>query len=524
MLNLNNIKNIKNIPSEPGCYLFVNKKNEIIYIGKAKNIKKRVSSYFQKRDLDTKTRHLVKNITGVEYFITANEKEALILENTLIKKHHPKYNIDLKDSKRFAFIKLSDEKFPRFSIARNRNGKGQFFGPFVLGIHRDYILKLINRTFKLRTCKKLPKKACLRYHINSCSAPCIGKIGEPEYNTDIRRGVMVLKGHIGELINGLSKEMKNAAQDTYFERAIRLREQINSLKSLKNRQNMERAKSYNEDIINYIIDKDRVLLMLFNIYKGVLENRQVFELEHSPLFIEEFLVKYYSDNPVPKEIIIPQTPDKLIIDFINTQSKKKVNFKVPKRGEKAALLNLVHKNIEATYFGNLKKLEDLKDKLLLQNTPHIIECFDISHISGTSTVASMVQFIDGIPHKQGYRKFKIQTVKNIDDFKSIAEVIRRRYTRLKNEKLTMPDLILIDGGKGQLNAALKEMQEIEPDIPVISIAKQMEELFLPGLINSIRLSKKSEALKLLMQIRDEAHRFAITYNRLLRKKKQLNID
>ncbi len=516
--------NLNNIPTDPGCYLFYNKKDEIIYIGKAKHLKKRVSSYFQKKDLDTKTKHLVKNIFRAEYFITSNEREALILENTLIKKHNPKYNIDLKDSKRYAFIKLSKDKYPRFSIARNRTGEGTFFGPFVLGMQRDQILSVINRTFKLITCKKFPKKPCLRFHLNSCSAPCINKIGESEYNIGVRRATMVLKGNISELINGLTKEMKDASSDMNFEWALDLRNQISSLKALQTRQNMEREKKYDEDIINFIIDKEKVFLILFNIYKGVLENRQVFEFEKTELFFEEFLIKYYTDNPIPKEIIIPQLPDPIIIDYINKIKKSKVLFKVPQKGEKAALLKLVHKNIETTYFGNIKKLEDLKEKIYLQKTPNIIECFDISHIAGTSTVASMIQFRNGTPYKAGYRKFKIKTVENIDDFKAIGEVVRRRYTRLKIESGEMPDLIVIDGGKGQLNAALKEMQIIDPDIPVISLAKQFEEIFLPGLVDSIRLNKRSEALKLLMQIRDEAHRFAITYNRLLRKKSQLNQD
>jgi len=519
---MNEAIKINKIPTEPGCYLFYNKNNKIIYIGKAKNLKKRVSSYFQKKEHDSKTNHLIGNINKVDYFITSNEKEALILENTLIKKHNPKYNIDLKDSKRFAFIKLSDEKFPRFSIARKRTGKGTFFGPFVLGIQRDHILKLINRTFKLRTCKVLPKKPCLRYHLNSCSAPCINLINESEYNTDIRRSIMVLKGHISELILGLKSEMQNASAEMNYEKAIRLRDQIKSLKALKDKQNMERAKSYNEDIINFIKYDDKIYLMLFNIYQGVLENRQVFELKNNELFLEDFIIKYYSDNPLPKEIILPELPDPLIIDYLKDLKGRKVIFKIPKKGEKVALLKLVHKNIETTYFGNIKKLKNLKEKIYLDNIPKIIECFDISHISGTSTVASMVQFRDGKPFRQGYRKYKIKTIDGIDDFKAIAEVIKRRYTRLVKENKEMPDLIVIDGGKGQLNAALKEMQIIAPDIPIISLAKKFEEIFLPGLMNPIRPNKKSEALKLLMQIRDEAHRFAIAYNRLLRKKALLN--
>ncbi len=515
---------VSSIPSEPGCYLFKNAKDEIIYIGKAKDLKKRVGSYFQKKDHDTKTRHLVRHIRDVDYLITANEREALILENTLIKKHHPKYNIELKDSKRYAFIKLSEEPFPRFSVARNRVGKGQFFGPFVLGIQRDQILAVINRIFKLRTCRKFPKKPCLRYHLNSCTAPCIGQIGEHEYNTAVRRGTMVLKGHINELINGLGDEMKQASDDLNFERALVLRNQIDALKALRDRQNMERSKTYNEDIINYIRNNNTVYLMLFNVHRGVLENRQVFELEDGPLFFEEFLVKYYTDNPIPKEIILPVQPGQEIIDYIRELRGTKVQFKLPQRGEKAALLNLVYRNIEATYFGNIKRLAALQEKIYLQKTPHVIECFDISHISGTATVASMVQFRNGVPYKSGYRKFKIKSVDQPDDFKSIAEVVRRRYSRLKAEGDEMPDLIVIDGGKGQLNAALKEMQQIDPEVPVISLAKQFEEIFLPGMVESIQLSKKSEALKMLMQIRDEAHRFAITYNRLLRKKQQLNVD
>jgi excinuclease ABC subunit C len=509
---------LSSIPSDPGCYQFKDSSDIIIYIGKAKNLKKRVKSYFHKSSLDPKTEVLKGKIDAIDIIVTDNEVEALVLENNLIKKYQPKYNIDFKDSRRYAYIELTNEDFPRLLIARRQGEAGKYFGPFVSAAGRDYIIYVLRRVFQIRTCKRLPKKACLRYYINLCQAPCVGEISKTQYQDNIRMVKLVLKGKTGKLIEALKEDMNTAANKLNYERAMELRNQIEAIKSLKERQAMERKKKFNEDIINFIIKNNRVYLILFNIYKGTLENKQEFEFEYAPDFLEEFIVQYYSDNSVPKELILPENIDASLAQFLELKAESKVKVTVPKKGEKRRLLELVKKNIEVSFFGNIEKLEDLKTKLKLQETPEVIECFDISHLSGTSVVGSMVQFRNGLPDKSNYRRFKIRTVEGIDDTSAIAEVVRRRYTRLINEKSELPNLVIIDGGQGQLNAGIKEHSKLGLRIPIIAIAKKFEEIYLPGLHTPLKLSKKTKALQLIQQIRDEAHRFAIQYNRLLRKK------
>jgi len=505
------------LPSKPGCYLY-KKNNKIIYVGKAKNLKKRVSSYFQKKDQDPKTKSLVENIEDIDYIVTNSEIEALILENTLIKKHQPKYNINLKDSKQYAYLKITNEEFPRILTARKKDSNEKYFGPFTSGTSREQIKKILTKSFKIRTCKKLPKKECLRYHINLCSAPCINKITKEDYQKNIIAVEKVLSGKSFEIITTLDKSMKNYSKNQNFEKALEIREQIKALEYIEQKQNMQRQKNYDEDIINYIEKNDSIYLMLFNIHKGILDNKKKYVFQINPNFLEEFILQYYSENIIPKELILPKKISDSLLEYLTQKKGSKVNFIIPKQGEKKVLLELVKKNIELTYFGNQNTLEELKEKLNLDDIPNVIECFDISHLSGTSTVASMVQFRNGIPDKTNYRRFKIRTVDGIDDFSSIAEVVNRRYKRLKEENKLLPDLILIDGGKGQLSSALNELKKLNLKIPIISIAKREEEIFAPGRPFSLNFKKTESSLKLLQRIRDEAHRFAITYNRTLRKK------
>ncbi len=509
---------LSSIPANPGCYLFKDKRNNVIYVGKAKNLKKRVNSYFQKADLDSKTQIMLDYVDSVDFIVTDNEVEALILENNLIKKNSPKYNINLKDSKRFAYIQLTDDDFPRILYARRPFGKGKFFGPFVSASARDDILWVLKRTFQLRTCKRMPKKACLRYHINLCLAPCINKVSKKRYGEVIEKVEMVLKGKTGELVGFISSEMKNASEREDFERALELRNQISAIKWLTQKQDMERLKRHNEDILNYVIKGGNVYLILFNIYKGILENKQEFEFNYNDDFLEEFIVQYYSENSVPKELILPQHTDDSLIAFLKEKRNGTVKLTVPQKGDKKRLIDLVQMNVELTFFGDTDKLVDLKNNLKLEDIPTVIECFDVSHLSGTSTVASMVQFRNARPDKSNYRRFKIRTVEGIDDFAAIGEVVKRRYMRLKKENLRMPDLIIIDGGMGQLNSALNQLSDLNLKIPVISIAKKFEEIYVPGLSFPISLDKKSKAQKLIQEIRDEAHRFALSYSKVLRKK------
>jgi len=499
------------IPKEPGCYLYKDDKGTIIYVGKAKDLSKRVRSYFSKKHLD-KTALLVQNISSVDFIVTSSEAEALLLENTLIKKHQPKYNVDLKNGQRYAYIRITNETFPRLVVARDQREKGKYFGPFVSGQVRDDILQTLIKTFHIRTCKRLPKRACLRYHINLCDAPCVAKISEEEYNLAIEKCVMVLKGKTKELVKHLIAEMNIASKQMRYEDALLKKRQIDSLQWLDERQSVERNKTYDEDIINYRLIDSRVYLILFNIYKGTLTRKQEFVFDETPDFFEEFLERYYEDHSIPKELIVPVA----VSDVVKEHLGIKV-VTVPKVGEKKKLLGLVDKNIELSFFADLARLEELKEKLKLPVLPRVIECFDISHLGGTHVVASMVQFRDGKAAKENYRRFKMSNEVN-DDFLNMAEVVRRRYKRLLSEKAELPELIVIDGGKGQLAAAFEEMKALGIRIPMIGLAKQFEEIFFPGMSRSLVLGRSNKGLQLLQAIRDEAHRFAITYNRLLRKK------
>jgi len=514
---------VETLPVNPGCYLFRDKEKNIIYVGKAKNIRKRVGSYFQHKALDPKTQMLVQSIDSIDYIVTDSEVEAFLLENTLIKRNQPKYNINLKDAKSYAFIQVTDEEFPRLLVARGKaSGPGHFYGPFISGQERDYVLQFLNRTMALRTCKKLPKRPCLRYFIHVCDAPCVGYISKDDYAKKIRKAQLILSGKATELLKEMDQEMRQASKRLEFERALLLRNQMEAIAHLQEHQNMQRQIAYDEDVLNYLIRNNTVYLMLFNVYKGTLSQKNEFVFDYSLDFLEEFIVQYYSENPVPSEVIVPGKMAEAVTSFLEAKRKKNVTVLVPRKGSKKQLLDLVLKNIEITFFGDMNKVEELKTRLQLQDTPLIIECFDISHLSGTSTVGSMVQFRNGKPDKSNYRRFRIRTVEGIDDVAAIAEVVRRRYTRLKEENIEMPHLIVVDGGRGQLNAAVSELEKLGLKIPVISIAKQFEEIYVPGKMFPLRMDRKEKALQFIQEIRDEAHRFAIAYNRLLRKKELIS--
>lgn len=534
------------IPTSSGCYIYRDKEDEIIYIGKAKNLKKRVSSYFQKRDHDPKTRILVKQIHSVDFIVTANEVEALILENTLIKKHNPKYNIDLKDSKSYAFIHIGGEDFPRISLLRKATTGGKLYGPFVSAKERDEILDVVKRTFKLRSCRNMPKRPCLRYHIGNCMAPCTGNVSKEDYKAAIDKADFVLRGNSAELAEKLHGEMEEYAKKQEFEIAKDLRDQIYALEYLNKRQHVARQIDHDEDVINYILRDGKIYMMVFNVIKGTLVGKEEFSFPYHQNFLEEFLVRYYSGHETPSEIILPEASEILeeeaytfaenvvfekdssffyhenisqsLIDFLSHRHGKTVKITVPKRGDKKDLLELAEKNIEIAFFSATSKVEELQKRLMLPNPPRVIECFDISHLSGTHTVASMVQFRDGKADKSNYRRFKIKTVDGIDDYASMAEAVTRRYSRLLEEKKPFPDLILIDGGKGQLSYAVNAIKELGVKTPVLSLAEREEEIFVPGFSDPLPIQKNEKASLYLQEIRDEAHRFALTFNRQLREK------
>jgi len=511
-------RGFEKLPDEPGCYIYHDENGVIIYVGKAKDLKKRVSNYFSNKPLDPKTAQLVSRISSVEFIVTNSDSEAYLLENNLIKEHQPKYNIDLKDSRRYAYILVTREKFPRVLLARKRTSEGEYFGPFTSGKERDDVIYIINKTFRLRTCRKLPKQACLRKQIGLCDAPCIGDISEQDYSSRIDRAKQILRGDTRGIISELDSEMKRASGSQSFERAKELRDQMFALKRLDERQTIERSTEREEDIINYILHDGAVSLMLFHVRHGMLLNRQEFEFDAVDGWLEDFLVQYYSEGNIPNEIILPESADDGIAEFLSFKRGKQVKLLVPQKGEKKDLLDLAKKNIELSLFKNANKLEALRQALSLPELPSVIECFDISHLSGTMTVGSMVQFRNGEADKSNYRRFKIKSFEGNDDFRSIAEIVSRRYSRLIRESAEFPDIIMIDGGKGQLNAALAELKKLSLGIPVISLAKQFEEIYTQDSPEPLRLDRKSDALKYLQEIRDEAHRFAISYNRLLRSK------
>ena len=512
------------LPHAPGCYLFSDTTGTVIYVGKAKDLKKRVASYFTKTDHDAKTKNLIARIASVDCVVTTNEVEAFLLENNLIKKHQPRYNIDLKDAKRFAYIEISSDAFPRIGIARRAKGDGTYFGPFVSAGERDAVIRVVKKVFSLRSCRKLPKRACLRYHMKSCSAPCIGKISAEEYRIQVERATALLKGKGSELLRSLKAGMAQSSQRQEFEKALALRNQIHAIEHLSQRQHVERPRGTDQDVISYAVADGTVFLMVFFVEKGLLSGKQEYTFEAHGDFFEEFLVQYYADHNPPAELILPHDVDPALAGYLSERRGSAVQLTAPKIGGKKRLVELVNKNISHAFLRDEVKVQELRAALALPVSPAVIECFDISHLSGTSMVGSMVQFRGGRPDKNNYRRFRIRTVAGIDDPASIAEIVKRRYQRLAAEGTRMPDLILIDGGRGQLSAALDALRSLGLEIPVIALAKQEEDVYLPGEVLPRQLDEKGAALRYLQEIRNEAHRFAVSYHRLLRKKRMVGDD
>lgn len=505
-------KDISFLPKSPGCYLFKDDTGTVLYVGKANNIQKRVSSYFQKKDHEPKTALLVTKIKKIDFIVTKSEVEAFLLENNLIKKYYPHYNLDLKDSRRYAYLRLTTDEFPSLETARIRDKGGEYFGPFVSGYERKVVQDTINRYFKIFYKKPTPQVQKL--------------MSKEEYAKRVAQARKILKGNTDELLAELESEMKIASSKSNFEYALTLREQIKALNSLQEKQRMESTKSIDSHVINYSIsgkesENGEVHLLLFNIRKGIVEDKQEFEFPYSETSIEEFLTQLYDTTKVPTEIILPHKVSTALEEFIEKKANHPVKILVPKSGEKKALLDFVETNITATFFAGSERINSLQEALKLEKTPRTIECFDISHLSGTNTVASMVTFTNGFPDKSLYRKFKIRAITNNDDLLAMEEAVRRRYSGTLSKSMKKPDLIVIDGGPTQLNVATKVLRELKYTIPVISLAKQFEEIYIPISKTPITLDKKHKGLQLLQAIRDEAHRFANVYRKVLKKKEIL---
>ena len=521
------------LPNSPGCYLHKDKHGTIIYVGKAKNLKNRVRSYFRGSH-DTKTEMLVSEIVDFEFIVTESNIEALLLEINLIQENKPKYNIRLKDDSSYPFIKITHERYPRLLITRQvKKDKGHYFGPYPNAGAANEIKKLLDRIFPFKKCTNPPEKVCFYYHLGQCSAHTVCHTNKVYYDQMIEDVKNFLNGHDDKIVNQLKEKMQAMAEEMEYERAAEYRDLISAIGLLRTKQRVMAQDMMDRDIFGYYVDKGWMCVQVFFVRQGKLIQRAVnlFPYYNEPE--EDFLTylgQFYHDskNLIPKEIFIPETIDEELV-------KALVNSKVikPKKGEKKQLVNLATKNARVSLqqkFDLLEKdiqktqgaVENLGELMGIA-TPVRIEAFDNSNIMGTSPVSAMVVFENGKPNKKEYRKYKIKTVTGPDDYASMREVIRRRYSRVKREELTPPDLIIIDGGQGQVNVAKDVIEkELGLSIPVAGLQKndrhQTQELLFGDPLQVVNLPRNSQEFFLLHRIQDEVHRFAITFHRQLRSK------
>ena len=531
----------KNIPDNPGVYLMKNEKGKIIYVGKAKNLRNRVSSYFKNiNSHNAKTLELVKNIRDIEFFICKTEVEALILENNLIKKNKPKYNILLKDEKTYPYIKFTREKFPKLEVVRSTkrlNEKADYFGPYPMGIF--FAVKSLLKIFPMRDCNRNMEKItkpCLKYHMNTCSAPCMYKDIETEYNLNVENFKSFLKGHQSDILDILEKRMKHFSDNMEFERAINEREKINSLKRMLETQIIEYSKEINEDVFVFEEKREFVFLCVLNIREGKVINKNHIKIsmeksQEDDLF-ERLITSYYEKRSIPRNIICDmryEDKSELIKEWSKIEKGKEIKMHFPKiHSRRYELIEMGYLNLkeEVEKYLRQKKvvqegLRNLKKTLRLNSHPYRIECFDISNIQGKDAVAAMTVAIDGEVTPKEYRHFKITVKDTPDDFLMMREALTRRYSKLEIDQL--PNLILIDGGKGQLGVAtevLEKLGKIEYT-DIISIAKREEEIFKSYESDPYLFEREDETLKILQRLRDEAHRFGITHHRKLRSKRNI---
>ena len=531
----------KNIPDNPGVYLMKNEKGKIIYVGKAKNLRNRVSSYFKNiNSHNAKTLELVKNIRDIEFFICKTEVEALILENNLIKKNKPKYNILLKDEKTYPYIKFTREKFPKLEVVRSTkrlNEKADYFGPYPMGIF--FAVKSLLKIFPMRDCNRNMEKItkpCLKYHMNTCPAPCMYKDIETEYNVNVENFKSFLKGHQSDILDILEKRMKHFSDNMEFERAINEREKINSLKRMLETQIIEYSKEINEDVFVFEEKREFVFLCVLNIREGKVINKNHIKIsmeksQEDDLF-ERLITSYYEKRSIPRNIICDmryEDKSELIKEWSKIEKGKEIKMHFPKiHSRRYELLEMGYLNLkeEVEKYLRQKKvvqegLRNLKKTLRLSSHPYRIECFDISNIQGKDAVAAMTVAIDGEVTPKEYRHFKITVKDTPDDFLMMREALTRRYSKLEIDQL--PNLILIDGGKGQLGVAtevLEKLGKIEYT-DIISIAKREEEIFKSHESDPYLFEREDETLKILQRLRDEAHRFGITHHRKLRSKRNI---
>ncbi len=525
-------------PQSSGVYLWRNEEGTIIYVGKAKNLKNRLTSYFSGQRT-VKTRLLVSRAASIEYITTANEYEALLLENNLIKQHNPRYNICLKDGKSYPVLRITKEDFPKiFRTRRILQDGSLYFGPYPNVNALDTFIENIYRLYPVRHCRTMHKREtpCLYYHMKQCKAPCCGKIDKEEYNNYIEEITALLSGQAEEAVEKMTAQMKQAAASLDFEKAARLRDGIKALMILQNQNIVEGFDSDDRDYIAHYSEGELVSFTVLKIRGGKLlgrENYRAESLNEEDELLAEFMAAYYEDpKQLPPSIYVPTEAQ---CDFINRwldeTMKVETRVIVPSDTDKRdiAALNMARENAHEDIIrrlrdrGDVPAMEELKNLLGLDTLPVRIEGFDIAHIGGKFPVASLISFYNGNPDKKNYRYFRLKNTDGfIDDFESMREAASRRYTRLINEQADLPDLILIDGGLGQVNAVEEILNSLGLDIPVAGLAKRDEEIYLPGNSTPINLPKRSDALRLLQRVRDECHRFATSRNQNLRTKE--NVD
>ena len=581
---------IRTIPTQPGCYLYKNAEGEVIYVGKAKNLRARVRSYFlEASQANAKTGSLMREAVDVEYITVANEHEALALENNLIKQKKPRFNILLRDDKTYPYIKLTmNDRYPKVFVTRRLRKDGDaYFGPYFPGNLAYRLVDLIHRSFLIPSCKvdlsRYHPRACLQFYIKRCLGPCVEGLTTPEtYKETIRDVQLFLEGRTNELEQSLTHRMEEAAEAEQFEQAARLRDQIVTVHQMHDKQRIATTDNEDADVFGYHYENEMLAVNLFHMRNGKIVDRRDFFWEDLPEFLAETLNElstekdeveaspriepdpsvtapeiaegaeivqhaavselgaafspsaffsallkqlYLDQSYVPRSVLVPvEFPDRTVLaEMLSERTGKRIEILVPQRGEKRSLVDLVCQNAKQSYDQRFRVLqpgmkaiqEALQDALTLEELPRRIECFDISHIQGAETVASMVVWEDGAMKKSDYRKFQVKTVSGVDDFASMREVIQRRYKRLQEDKKPFPSLILIDGGLGQLHAAYAALEEIGITLqPLASIAKREEVIYVYGQENEpVVLDRRSPVLHLMQKIRDESHRFAVTYHR-----------
>ena len=516
-----------NLPNKPGVYIMRDETDTIIYIGKAKNLIKRVKSYFREKLDRPKTQILMSHFHSLEYIVTNSEKEALILEATLIKKHRPRYNVQLKDDKRYPYVKITDEEFPRLVITRNVTKNGVYFGPFTDVGSVKQTVKFLKSLFKIRTCRNM-NGPCLNAQIDLCYAPCDGRISKEEYSEIINKIDLFFQGKYSTIVKNLKKEMMEAASKEEFEKAAVIRDQINSIEEIMEKQFVDLVDDdLDQDVIAIAPGENEVVVIIMPIRNGKIVGRDDFlmsasQYDSSSEIMFAFIQQYYGYNRhIPKQILLDEDIDdkELLEDWLSDLRGNKVKIKVPQKGVKLRLVRMAKKNAEIIKHQK-KKMEDalieLKKYLKLEKLPRVIEGYDISNISGKFAVGSKVSFKDGKPNKKKYKHFRMETP-GPNDFAMMEELLTRRLKMVDRDP--EPDLIVIDGGKGQLGMACGVLEKLNlTHIPIIGLAKEFEEIFIPNSSRPIIIPKNNKALHLLQQVRDESHRFAITYHRKLRSK------